>query len=392
MLVGAASVSAQAIGPSAPAPSAPPPHLQTASRDEGLTDAAIAPFQWGSIGARPHAEYRLTRSSGIQYRPGQPVTTTVSTLSVGSSFSLGQRWSADYTPTWTMYSNPALSDTVDHAAMISGFASFTDGTLSFAQTYALSDSPRIETGRQTREETFSTSLSGSYALTTRIRVDVSLSRSARSLDVASDSVDWSQQTWLHYQFSERLDVAAGVGAGYVSIDPGTDMSYVRPQVRLGWKPTSKLGFDVHGGSDQRRFRSAGAGELNSPFYGASGFYQPFQYTTFSIGGNRGISPSYFPGQVNENTSWTLGFSQRLFKHFNFNASTSRMSSDYLSVTANGVAVTREDESRSYNLRLGTSFLRRGTVGIVYQHTENKSDATAFSFSSNQVGLEMSYRY
>jgi hypothetical protein len=37
-------------------------------------------------------------------------------------------------------------------------------------------------------------------------------------------------------------------------------------------------------------------------------------------------------------------------------------------------------------------LRRGSIGLFYQHTRNRSDEAIYSFSSNQVGLEVGYSY
>jgi hypothetical protein len=318
--------------------------------------------------------------------------TTVNSFSAGLSFTLGPHWSADYTPTWTWYSSSLFTNSVDHSAVLNGSVGFTNGTLGLVQTFNISDSPRIETGRQTHQQTVSTTLSGSYALGQRTRLSISLSRDDRAVGSGPDSTELSAQNWFHYQFSNRLDAAVGVGLGYVTIDPGADMSYIRPQARIGWRPTEKLSFDVHGGSDQRRFRTATGEKMSSPNYGGSAYYQPFQTTTLSVSGGRGITPSFFAGQVNESTSWSVGLNQRLLQRFNFNASTSRRRTDYLTVGAGGVAIAREDTSNSYTLRLGTSFLRRGSIGVFFQNTRNRSDETIYSFSSNQVGLEVGYSY
>ena len=57
-----------------------------------------------------------------------------------------------------------------------------------------------------------------------------------------------------------------------------------------------------------------------------------------------------------------------------------------------IVVTREDTSYSYNVRLSTSFLQRGTIGIFYQHTRNSSDLADYTFSSDQTGVEIGYRF
>jgi hypothetical protein len=387
----AVSAPGQSVSTVVSAPDAPPPNLQS-SPAPGLTTPAIAPLQWGIVGVYPHAFYRVTRSDGIQTRPGQQTTTTISTASAGLRFGIGRRWTADYTPTWTMYSSPSFRDTVDHRVSINGQASFTDGDLSFSQRYTIDNSPRIETGRQTREEISMTSLSSNYRLGQRSRLEVSLRQELRYIESAPNSYQWTMRDWYHYQVSNRVDAAIGVAVGYVAVEPGTDMVFTRPEARVGWRPTNKLGFDVHAGAENRRFRKSGAARLNSPTYGASAFYQPFPFTTLSLSGERDVRASYFAGAVNQRTSWSLGLNQRLLQRFNFNAAASRGNTRYIPAGQSVIVVVREDTSNTYSFRLSTSFLRRGTAGVVYQRTRNESDAAAFAFSSDQYGLEIGYSY
>lgn len=316
----------------------------------------------------------------------------MSVLSAGLLFDIGQRWTADYTPTWTFYSNPLFSDTVDHSVDINGRASFTDGSVRFIQRYASTNSPRIETGRQTHEETSLTSVAVNYSNGSRTRLEMVASQMLRYIEDAPNSYDWSLQNWYHYQVSNRLDLAAGVGLGYVAVSPGTDMTYIRPQVRVGWRPTNKLSFDVNGGAEQRRFKKSGTARLNRPTYGAAAYYQPFESTTLSLAGNRAISASYFANQVNDNTSWSIGLNQRLLQRFYLNTSASRTNTRYIPTGNSAIVVTREDTSYSYNVRLSTSFLQRGTIGVFYQRTRNSSDLAVYTFNSDQTGVEIGYRF
>ena len=218
------------------------------------------------------------------------------------------------------------------------------------------------------------------------------SQMLRYIEDAPNSYDWSLQNWYHYQVSNRLDLAAGVGLGYVAVSPGTDMTYIRPQVRVGWRPTNKLSFDVNGGAEQRRFKKSGTARLNRPTYGAAAYYQPFESTTLSLAGNRAISASYFANQVNDNTSWSIGLNQRLLQRFYLNTSVSRTNTRYIPTGNSAIVVTREDTSYSYNVRLSTSFLQRGTIGVFYQRTRNSSDLAVYTFNSDQTGVEIGYRF
>jgi len=389
------SASAQSVFAPGPAPAPPQPAAAstptTSATNEGLATPVTAPFQWGVLGFRPHFFYRYSYGDGIQTQPGLQRTSSVQTVAPGMLVDIGTHWTADYTPTWTFYSNRAFSDNVAHSADLTGVASFTDGNLNFVQRYAKSDNPLIETGQQTRQETATTALTVNYALTQKTRLEASIDQDLRYVSGAPNSYEWSTQEWLHYQFSNRIDTAVGFGFGYVNVEPGTDMTYTRPQVRVGWRPTEKLSFDVHGGAEQREFRQSNAGSLNNPVYGASVQYRPIDVTTISIQGDRGVTASYFANQVTENTTWSANLNQRLLEVLHLSASVSRGKSNYVATIA-GLATNRDDVSTSYVVRLGTSFLHHGTIGVVYQHVRNSSNASGFSFSSDQTGVEVGYSY
>jgi hypothetical protein len=383
--------SAQDVGISDPAPNRPPIHLQSGHDADYLNPRGTAPLQWGPISARPRVLYRLTDSDGILRVPGEPTTTTINTLSPGLLVEIGRRWTADYSPTWTTYTQGAFEDTVEHAFSLAGNAAFTDGTVRFTQTYLLSDSPRIETGVQTKQESSGTSLNVNYGLSSRTRIELGVSQYLRWVESAPNSADWSTQGLYHYMFSERLDAGAGMTVGYTAVDPGVDMSYLRPQLRVGWKPTSKIGLDAHYGLERRKFKAEGYTNLNTPTYGISAFYMPFEQTMLSLAASRSVGVSLVGDQLNDNESVSLGLNQRLLGRLNFNASVARTYASYIDV-GGSLETVRDDILDSYSLRLSTSFLRRGTIGLVYQRTRNDTNVAGYGFTSTEMGLEASYSY
>jgi hypothetical protein len=307
------------------------------------------------------------------------------------AFDLGTRWNADYTPTWTYYSSGDLNNTVAHRASIHGMAGFTDGSIQFGQTYSRSSDPLVETGRQTREESARTSLSVNYALGRQSRVEAIVGYDLRYSSGAPNTRSWTNQEMLHYQVSSRIDAAVGIGFGWVDVDPGLDMRYTRPQVRLGWRPVDKINVDVHAGREHRTFRASGLAAMNNPTYGASIHYQPIRVTSISFSADRGVSASYFQNQVNERSSWSIGFDQQLLEKFHLNGGYGRSRVRYIPAAAVRI-VGRDDETSTFHLRLSTSFLRRGTIGIFYQRMRNTSNVGLYQFSSDQSGLEIGYRY
>jgi len=393
----AAAVEVMCVNASAQSVVAPPPPAPDASvltpgaSGEVLKTPQTAPIQWGDVGVRPHIFYRLTYGDGVQFRPGLQEKTAIHSISPGLAFDYGSHWTADYTPTWTFYSNNAFQDSVAHNASLNGTAGFTDGRLDFSERYSRSNEPLIETGRQTRQESSLTSLVANYALGTRSRIEASINYDLRYVDVSPDSREWSTHEWLHYQFTNRVDGAVGLGLGYAAIDPGADMSYVQELARVGWRPLDKIMIDVHAGREQRKFRKAGTPTLSNPNYGAAVTYQPIETTTLSFSTDRAIGVSYFADQATQRTGWSFSFDQRLLEHFHLSGSTGRSKVDYISA-ASSLVTSRADRTTTSSLRLSTSFLRRGTIAVVYLHSHNSSSLPGYTFTSDQTGLEVGYRF
>jgi hypothetical protein len=307
------------------------------------------------------------------------------------TFTLGDHWNLDYTPTWTFYSNNTFRDTFDQAASLAGGYTSADSSAGFSLSYLSASPVLIETGQQTHQVIYATGLNASRRLGSRTLLDMGLSWTDRSADTFTSSRESSVSAMLHYQFSARVNAAAGLSAGYVNVSAGSDMTDTRPQVQIAWRPTDKVSVDAHGGVENRRFRAGGVSDLNNPFYGAAIRYQPVANTALTLGADRVVAPSYFAGLVTETTSWQAGLEQRLLEHFYLSAGFAQGKNSYIA-TENGVVAGRDDRYYSFNVRLHTTWLRRGTIAVLYQNTHNTSNLSGFGFDSNQIGLEIGYRF
>jgi len=56
------------------------------------------------------------------------------------------------------------------------------------------------------------------------------------------------------------------------------------------------------------------------------------------------------------------------------------------------SVGRTDDTISFNVRLSHPFFKRGTWSVFYQYSDNQSSQSGFSYTSNQMGFEVSYSY
>jgi hypothetical protein len=177
----------------------------------------------------------------------------------------------------------------------------------------------------------------------------------------------------------------------VGVSKGTDMTYTRPQVQVTWTATRKITFTIHGGEESRHFLSGGTPNLNSPIYGASVLYQPFETTKLTLGTEHQVTASFLEDEITKGTQWTGQLEQRLLKEFYLSVALSRGKVDYLPLAGSTVG-PRNDLNYSLNVRLSTTLFRRCTVAAIYQDSHNSSTEAGFGLSSSQVGFEIGYRY
>jgi len=401
LLALARAAEAQEVINPPPQPSVTPPSLQQiqpgkmgviqpAETAQSVPEAT-QPFQWGPMNLKPHLLYRFLYGNGIQSSPGQPLTTAIHEIAPGLLLGVGGHWTLDYTPTWTFYSNHQFRDTLDHAVVLTGGTAYGDWVLGLSQSYVSSDQPLIETGGQTAQETYSTALNASYRFGRAMSVDLAVNQNFTFTEKFTNSREWSTMDWLNYQLWPRFDIGIGVGGGYVDVSPGTDMTYEQYQGRVNWRATDKISFQVRGGLEDRQFLDAGTGDLINPLYGATVQYQPFEATTLSLSANRAVSTSPFQNEVTENTDLSGSLNQRLLERFNLSLGAGYHTGKYI-VSAAGFPAGRKDEYYSFNARLSTTFLKRGTIAATYQFSNNSSSVAGYGYSSNQFGLEVGYRY
>ena len=200
--------------------------------------------------------------------------------------------------------------------------------------------------------------------------------------------------WLNYQVWPRLTLGIGAGYGYVSMDVGTDSMYEQYQGRINWRITDKISVGISGGLEDRQFQTGGAGDLLNPTYSASITYAPFEVTQLSLSANKAVSTSLFQNQVTENTSIQVGLNQRLFKRLNLNLGVGYGNTKYVASTAAAFTAVRQgqDDSLSYDARLGCPIRKRATASVFYHHSENSTGQSGYAYTSEQVGFELGYRF
>jgi len=350
-----------------------------------------SPLRWGPVILDPQLAYGIFYSNGILASPGHPVSTILQSLSPGLFLQLGPDWTLDYTPTWEWYSNPLFHSTLDQTARLEGKIPYQDWALDFLQTYERTSEPLVETGRQTPQQAYATEFKGSYGVGNRTLLELGLEQYILTSPVVPDSYEWSTLDWLHFPIAPRLDTAVGGGLGYVIVDPGFDMNYLRPEARITWRAADKLSFDLQGGVEDRTFAGSGGGGLTTPIFSGSASYRASETTTVTASARRDVEVGYTVDEVDRVTELSVGLQQRLLQHFVFGAEAGRGEVTYISIGPNLTDV-RGDHSTTFQLSLSTVLFRRLSVAAQYSNLRNDSNLAGFGFASNQYGLTIQYKY
>jgi hypothetical protein len=357
-------------------------------------------WQRGGVVFRPHVTYDVMHGTGILRSPGTASEEmTVYSFSPGVLFDLGKHANLDYTLTRTEYSSSRLSDSTDHQVSVNGHASFDKLKVEASGRYGSNTTVLVETGGQTKDETYSTGVTFTYEVARRSELEVGLSGVMRSASPVEETTAWqgadwtlwNVSTWYRQHISPRLDVAAGVAGGYDRIENNPDMTHVRPQIQAKWNPTKKITLEAEYGVERRKTRAGRPSVQENDRYQGTLSYQPFEVTSISATAGRSIEPSYFSDEVVLSDNVYLNFQQRLLQKFFLTVAASERKSDYQMVSDFGI-FTRSDRYRSFGVRLSTRILLRGTIAGYYNHGENRSNLSLFNFTTNQFGGSFDYRF
>lgn len=379
--------------------------LGTQALDLPLSSDALAPaaffgpaptevppaLRWGPVTAHPHLSYGLSYGDGLLASRGQKENSFLHTIAPGLRLDVGKHWSVDYTPRLVIYDAPEFRDTVSHDVALDGSGQKGDWALNLSNIFSDHDSPLVETGRQTQQTLNSTQLGASYPLAPQWQLDLSLSQNLRWTGEFNNTLSWSTLDSIRYRIREKTDVGLSLGIGYDVVDPGSDMMNERVMASLRGAIGSKFNYSLSGGLEFRQFIDTDAGTEISPIFDASLGYELTSTTLLNVHFTEQVTPSYLTDEYTVSTVLEGGINQRLFGKLNLMVSAGVRWADYRSTIDPGTLVSTGDYDFA-RIGLGARFLQRGSVSLYYSISRNRSTIDDLSFSSHQVGMQLSYGF
>lgn len=397
---------ASASGNPGMAPSAPiagTSQLAAPSAGPATPASGQAPLNLGFVHLFPHVNYQFSYGNGLQATPGQQSDTIINQVSPGILMRLGNQLTLDYTPTLRYYSDPHFKDGVDQSVSLNWATTYQDWILGLSQSYLSTSQPLIETGAQTDQETFATSLNGTYQMSGKLSLDLGVNQSFRYLNqgVASEGLsntrEWSTADWLNYQLEPQLKVGIGAGFSYINVSVGPDMTSEQLQARIIWQIGNKLSFQLSGGLNDLQFLNSAIPDLLTPIASLSAQYRLFEPTTLSISVNRTVAPSYFQSETTEGTTVSAGVRQRLLGKLYLGVNGGYSTQTFHSTTVTPGAALSNYSTSSFNVSLSAALLKRASASIFYQETyvstSGMGTSTAlYNYSTRQAGFSLGYQF
>ncbi len=392
--VGLTDAAAQVtLGPTAVVPDAPVVEEGSPAPTSFLGDfGTLLPlFRLGPVRVHPHPLYRFMYSDGLQTRPGHPQSSYITRAAAGVGFVSGQ-WTVDYTPVWVHYTNQDFRSTWDHFVSAKAAVTRADWSATFSEIFSSTKDPLVETARQTGIRVSTTTIGATLELGNRLSFESTVSQNLNFIQGLPDWYQWDVMEAVHYRVLASLDTSVGVTTGYLAMYKSADTAFVRPHLQLSWNPSQKLSVMLRGGVEERKYLGGRETWAETPILSAAVRFQPIQATAITLDAGREVSPSYSSqGLLMDSTDWSARITQRLLKHFQLQVGMLGREVTYSGANRLGVP-ERRDRQRSYDARLSTTLLRRGTVAAFFRYNRNDSSASGFGFVSHQIGAEIGFRF
>ena len=372
---------------------------------------AGALFKFGPIALHTSLSSSYAFSQGLPVEGGKRVTSEVFTETAGLLVALGDRWSLNYTPSWTGYSAASLKDNLSHAIRLTGSLTVSEWGLQFSESYGFSNQILAETAQQTQQRTWAGNIGAGRAFGRGFNFSTSLGLNESYSESSPDVRDWSTMNWLTFHPFHRLVAGFGLGGGYSDIVGQPNSINARVMGRLNWIATDKLNLGIDGGVESRHARITGASDIHNPLLSANLSYNPFKVTTVTLSNARTVTNSLFKDQIKQSSLWSLALNQRLLGHLYASCAYTSSRSSFRAILRN-VAVTpiaeenqetdppglpvslpgRSDQSNSISVKLATQLFQRVAISTSFQNTKSESSQKGFEFSTKQFGVELSLSY
>ncbi len=282
-----------------------------------------------------------------------------------------------YVPSVTLFANHTSEDSFDHDVTLDGQYEWKRLTIGLKARFQTMNLPDVDIGQRVERRLFTGALTSKYDYSAKTSFELNFFNYIR--DYAGnlvDTLEYRWQAWMNYQVRPKITLGVGFTYGLVDLSRGPEQSYEQVLVRLRYRATEKIRFDLTAGGEMRDIH--GITNRNNGIFSLGVSYAPFDGTSIFLQGYRRTVTSASSQPANYNvTGIEAQIRQRFARRFYFVVAAGYQNVDYDYFASAG---RRRDEIFYIHPSLGIDVTTWLTceVGAEFRQDHSSLETSGFS--------------
>ncbi len=295
----------------------------------------------------------------------------------------------DYTAFLLGFARTSSENTLDHdgrGAFRWELAKLTLGATLHAESKTEAN---LDVGERVRIRRLAIDLTSRYQISDKTVVGLAFYNTINDPEGFIQTTEWRAEGFAQYAVTPLLQLGLGVAGGRLDVTEGSDQVFEQILARAEYSFTDKLAAQFSGGVELRQF-DARTSDRTNPVFSLGFNWRPAAATEITSRAFRRVVASALT--VDENITLT-GF-EAIFRRALGGGLQFSLAGGYnlASYAFLGAGETRTDHYVFVRPGLFYQFSDRLQGGLTYQYRQNESNRQQFSFSNNQVTVEIGLRY
>ena len=282
-----------------------------------------------------------------------------------------------YVPSVTLFADHSSENSFDHDLTLAGQYEWKRLTIGLKARFQTLNLPDVDLSERVERHLFTGALTSKYDYSAKTSFELNYFNYVR--DYAGERVDTVEnrwQAWVNYQVRPKITLGAGFTYGRVNLSSGPDQHYEQLLVRLRYRATEKIRFDLTAGGELRDIH--GATNRTNGIFSLGVSYAPFDGTTvFLQGYRRTVTSASSPPANYTVTGVEAQFRQRFLRRFYFVIAAGYQNVDY---DYFGSVTQRQDEILYVHPSVGIDVTSWLTCELGAQYRQDRSSRNAADFS------------
>jgi len=298
----------------------------------------------------------------------------------------------DYSAGINQYTSHTDQNYTDHRVSGYFFYPFTKSLIEFQQGYSKLNTTVLEAAHRALQTTYDTSLTYGYRLAPKTSIESTFSRNSIDYERQfgfTSYTDYRLENWFNWQYTEKLNLSAGITAGFYDIQEQPNQTYEQFRLRARYHILERLWTDASCGIQIRQF-DTDRPSTTDPVFSLSASYAPREKTVVSISASRSEYASVYSDYNYISTAIGANLYQKIATRYAVSLGGGYNHISYLSTFA-GKTINRSDDYYYANLQFNMKIAKHLDGTFFYQNSLVEY-GTGSTYSNNRVGIQIMWSY